>query len=821
MRESQTESPLESQTEQHEETPETGRREGAGSFARLVQAISKSAPWGTAGKVAFAKSGRQGLGSNASGKAPSAGSSRARKAGTDARAERRGEGKTEGKAEEKGVEPGLFLLHPDVRAWVAGMGWTDLRPVQKEALLPVLEGKGDVLISAATASGKTEAAFLPAISRVLSSPKPGVGILYASPLKALINDQFRRLHDLCTPLGMQLVPWHGDTDFGRRRAFLDNPSGLLLTTPESLESFLLRHATWCYDAFTNLQYVIVDEFHSFVGTARGKQLLSLLRRVEALAHREIPRIALSATFGGETDMAEELRPGRNGYPCSIVSTSQAGSILVQLRAFESKPPSMRVAGKSGIEEMATDLFRLLHGGHNLIFTNSRARAEQLARLLAKECEEAGIECEFFPHHGSLAKELRNRLEMRLLEGKEPTTAVCTATLELGMDIGNMDSVTQVDAPNSVASLRQRLGRAGRRGEKQVLRLFLLDSAILRSTSFSNRLRLPIFQSLAVLELLKRQWYEPRDPERPHYSTLVQQTLSVLGQYGAATPSQLHHLLCETGPFEVDKERYLTFLAGLARAELVERAERRGEIQLAARGQKLVSSQDFTVAFTTPEEFRLVCDGEVKGSIPLEKPIEPGERILFAGGAWKVHVLDEKNRCLHLVPDVDGNPPKFAGAGWPVHDRVRRVMRELYRSGKVPEFCNHTAKKLFREGLETFQANGLARGWMVQDTDSLHILPWRGDRFCSTLVRIIRLAGMSADSTAGVVDVGVSSRGQFLRKLSALYEKGKPSPAVIAGDVQESLKEKFAFAVDGELLDEDNLARFFEFDDAWEWLGQFI
>ncbi len=821
MRESLTESPLESQTEQHQETPETGRREGAGSIACLVQANSKVAPKGAAGKEASAKSGRQSLGSKASGKAPSAGSSRARKAGTDAKAERKGEGKTEGKAEGKGGEPGLSLLHPDVRAWVAGMGWTDLRPVQKEALLPVLDGTGDVLISAATASGKTEAAFLPAVSRVLSNPEPGVGILYVSPLKALINDQFRRLHDLCAPLGMSLVPWHGDTDFGRRRAFLENPSGLLLTTPESLESFLLRHATWCYDAFTKLQYVIVDEFHSFVGTSRGKQLLSLLRRVEALAHREIPRIALSATFGGETDMAEELRPGRNGYPCCIVSTSQAGSILVQLRAFESRPRFMRMTGRSGIEEMATDLFRLLHGGHNLIFTNSRARSEQLASLLAKECEEAGIEREFFPHHGSLAKELRNRLEMRLLEGREPTTAVCTATLELGMDIGNMDSVVQVDAPNSVASLRQRLGRAGRRGEKQILRLFLLESAILRSTSFSNRLRLPIFQSLAVLELLKRQWYEPRDPERPHYSTLVQQTLSVLGQYGAATPSQLHHLLCATGPFEVDKEHYLKFLAGLARAELVERAERKGEIQLAVRGQKLVSSQDFTVAFTTPEEYRLVCDGEVKGSIPLEKPIEPGERILFAGGAWKVHVLDEKNRCLHLVPDVDGNPPKFAGAGWPVHDRVRRVMRELYRSGKVPEFCNHTARKLFHEGLETFQANGLARGWMVQDTDSLHILPWRGDRFCSTLVRIIRLAGMSADSTAGVVDVGVSSRGQFLRKLAALYEKGKPSPTVISGDVQESLKEKFAFAVDGELLDEDNLARFFEFDEAWEWLGQFI
>ena len=272
---------------------------------------------------------------------------------------------------------------------------------------------------------------------------------------------------------------------------------------------------------------------------RGKQLESLLHRIEALAHHPIPRIALSATIGDEEGMKEELRPHRGDYPCRIVRDEAERHPLVQLRAYVEVPPFLRERiAEHGVEDLADDLFNLLSGGHHLVFANSRARTEQVATLLARRCRQFDMENEFFPHHGSLSRELRATLEARLQDPEKPTTAVCTSTLELGIDIGNMDSVVQIDAPNSVASLNQRLGRAGRRGGQQLLRICLLENFVLRNAGLSDRLHMGLFQSLAVLRLLQEGWCEPGEAARPHYSTLVQQILAVLGQYGGVCPSVL-------------------------------------------------------------------------------------------------------------------------------------------------------------------------------------------------------------------------------------------------------------------------------------------
>lgn len=715
-------------------------------------------------------------------------------------------------------QAGLARLDKRVQAWIAEQGWQGLRPIQERSLEPVLSAASDVIISAATASGKTEAAFLPALSHVAAHPCQGTAILYISPLKALINDQFRRLQDLARRLDLSVIPWHGDLPWADKQAYLNSPGGLLLTTPESLEGFLLRYPLWCYRAFSALGYVIIDEFHSFVSNERGRQLLSQLRRLEALAHRTIPRLALSATFGNEDDMVQELRPHRQDYPCVVIKEPESRRPLMQLMAYLDVPPFLRsYVQERGLEQMMDDLYHMLQGGHHLVFTNSRARAELVASHLARKCRDNGQANEFFPHHGSLSRDLRQQLEQRLQAADTPTTAVCTMTLELGIDIGNMDSVSQLDAPNSVASLRQRLGRAGRRGSRQTIRVFLLEHFLLRNASLGDRLRLGLFQTLAVFKLLNASWYEPVESPRPHFSTLVQQILSVIGQYQGVKPSHLWNLLCATGPFAVSQEDFVALLRGLVNRKILCRDEESRELRLAEAGQIVTGRSDFSTAFSTPSEFLLENEGRVIGKLPLTEPLQKGMRILFAGRSWKVETLDEAEARIGLVPDNEGTPPRFAGSSQAVHDRVRETMYELYTSGAEPSFGNHTARRLFREGRKAFASMNLARSSMVYERGRVHLFPWRGDRFCRTVAALLRLADLEANEAAGIIDVPCKSPQEFQTRLRRFLRSGKPPVQALTRGMQDRLQEKFYQLVEPELCDRDNAARFYERDEAWDWL----
>lgn len=722
--------------------------------------------------------------------------------------------------DEQSVQSPFLLLSDGVRSWVNRKGWARLRPIQEQSLPAVLAKDRDVIISAATASGKTEAAFLPAFSAI----RPGAGstsILYISPLKALINDQRRRLSSLAQSLRLPVTAWHGDMSREDRSAYFADPRGVLMTTPESLEGFLLRHTSLCYTIFADLEYVIIDEFHSLADSERGFQLLSLLRRLEVMLRRTVPRIALSATFGSADEMVERLRPHRNGYPCTVVSTQDECRARFEVRTYVDVPPYMRkYVQEKGLEYLIRDLYQLLCRGHNLIFTNSRRRTEQIAAALAKLCREEGRENEFFPHHGSLSQSLRQSLEQRL-QSEKPATAVCTMTLELGIDIGNMDSIAQLDAPGSVASMRQRLGRTGRRGETPLLRLFLLEGRITAQAAIQDKLRMGLFQALAVLRLIREGWNEPVGSERPHYSTLAQQVMSVVSQYNGVRPSALYGLLCTTGPFAVTQNDFMVFLKGLHQRNLVLRDENK-EIRLTEKGQQIVSGLDFLTAFRQAPEYTLVNNGSILGRLPMDEPLEEGQRILFAGRAWRVTGTDLASMTIQLARDTDGEAPKFGGFGKSVHDRVRQVMRELYVSGTVPDvYCSYMARNMMKEGRRTFLNLELGSTPVLLSSSTLYLFPWRGDTFCRTVVALLRMAGMNADTMAGVVDVRDASLHSFRNMLSGFLAKGKPDALKMTRSIDTMLQGKFASFVDESLLARDNALRFYAMDEAWDWLVQLV
>ncbi len=720
------------------------------------------------------------------------------------------------------------LLHPAVQKWVYKQGWKDLRAIQKSAIKPILAGKSDIVISAPTAGGKTEAVFLPACSAIASESN-GFGILYISPLKALINDQYRRLESLCDMLDMQVTPWHGDSPQSKKKTARQYPEGILLITPESLESRLIRDAGWVRAAFESLKYIIIDEYHAFVGFERGHHLQSLLTRLEHLLDRQqspIPRLALSATLGDMEGVLSGLRTD-SAFPCKLIVDSESNSALkMQVRGYlnhssseEEEPAEFRVA---------KDLYALLRGDSHLVFANSRHNTEMYVAMLNDLCQDNHVPEEFFAHHGSLSKELRSHVEKRLHMERLPTTAVCTMTLELGIDIGKVNSIAQVTAPHSVASLRQRLGRSGRRGSPAVLRTFIIEDALTANASLSDRLRLSLLQSLAMIRLLLRKWYEPADIDSYHFSTLLHQILAVTAQWGGVRADQLWSLLCKSGPFEkVAVEHFKTLLYAMGENHLISQLSS-GELVLAEQGERLVNHFSFYAVFETPQEFRIIVKegGKILGMLPVESPVAPDQHIIFGGSRWKVLDVDIEKKAIYVVPAKGGKPPVFLGGGMSVHDSVRQEMLKVYLSGdyrieaegKKMDFLDASATNLFSEGLTSFRDLKLQNKRVVSHGQYVYLIPWMGDKIVNALTMLLVRAGYKANSFRGVIEVDDSSHSSLTNCLNDFVEEERVSNTDLAKLSANKHTEKYDHLLPEGLLDEGYGAKAFDVSATREWIA---
>ncbi len=712
---------------------------------------------------------------------------------------------------------GFNRLHKGVQRWIWEKNWDSLRDIQEQAIEPILNANCDVVISASTAAGKTEAAFLPACSLVAEQSTNSIGILYISPLKALINDQHRRLQHLCELLDIPVTPWHGDVLRSVKDKQRKTPRGILLITPESLESLILNQAPWCAKAFKGLNHIIIDEFHAFIGTERGCQLQSLMRRLEFLLQRTIPRIALSATLGEMQAVAHYLRPDQK-FPCTIIeSKTNRSDLKVQLRGYVN-PADNKDGSLSAYDRISNDLYTILRGKSHLVFANSRELTEQLSADLTDRCVRDGVPNEFFPHHGSLSKEIRESLEARLQEEKFPTTAVCTMTLELGIDIGAVDSIAQVTAPHSVASLRQRLGRSGRRGDAAVLRLFIPEEEITAKSHLLDKLRMETFQCIAMINLLLGKWYEPAPPNRYHFSTLVQQTLSAIAQYGGVRASQLWALLCESGSFAlVDRTLYAAFLRALGERELITQMQD-GQIVLGHKGEKLIEHYTFYSAFNTPEEYRLEHEGHVLGTIPISEPLSPEQLVIFAGKRWEVLSVYMEKKLITLKRAVGGKPPHFNSFGQSIHDIVRQEMFRVYQQKATPVYLNSEAKLLFNEGLNCFHSLGLGKTMFLQSGRTIYLLPWLGDKFTHTVTKLLCKEGLSAYCFGGVIDVGNTNLDSLRQAVDSIIQKPRPTATELAESVLNTDFEKYDYLLPNDLRNLEYGARFFDVDHAWQWLS---
>ncbi len=591
-------------------------------------------------------------------------------------------------------------LHPAIQRWIYDEGWTSLRTVQEEAIPLLLEGTDDVILAATTASGKTEAAFLPILSNLANevpAPGSGVEVLCVSPLKALINDQFARLEHMCEGAGIAAHRWHGDVPASAKNRLTKEPSGVLLITPESLEAMFVTRGNGLAGFFAPLRYLVIDELHAFIGTQRGAQLQSLLHRLELTLGREVPRVGLSATIGNLGVATSFLRPTRPDDVKIVDCSGEGFDLKLQVRGYvDSDPMGDDPQSGNAIFPIADDLYRILSGSNNLVFANSRNQVERFSDLLTQKCERDRRPNEFWPHHGNLSKEVREDVEARLKDPVNPASVVCTSTLELGIDVGAVASVAQVGSPPSVAVLRQRVGRSGRRGEPAVLRMYSQVPDVASSPSLVDELRCPLIQSIAMVNLLLARWLDSPETSNLNLSTLVHQSMSVIAQYGGARAEQLHRMLCGPGPFgAVDTATYARLLRAMAAKDLVVQ-DPSGVLLLGELGERFANHYSFYAVFETPREWRITNDGRPLGTLSPVKPPFVGDFIIFAGRRWEIVLIDAQDQVIGVTRAPAGKVPQFDGDPPLVGDAARREMVAVYEGTETPVWLDPQAAELLAE-----------------------------------------------------------------------------------------------------------------------------
>ena len=661
------------------------------------------------------------------------------------------------------------LLHPGLQKAIYALGWTKLRSIQTLAIRLVLESSDHAILCAQTASGKTEAAFLPILSRLAESPGKSVRALYVGPLKALINDQFRRLEQLCEVLDIPVHRWHGDVSAADKKRFRHAPGGVLLITPESLESNFINYGAEIRRLYADLDFVVIDELHSFLPGVRGIHLRSLLARLRQATGRFPRMLGLSATLGDPLAARAFIAPGSPGTVQVLTEEGAARELRVTVRAYLSVPNSegerretgdeivgigetlnaeavrrakplgelARILGETEapdeFDDIAQDIAGNFRESTNLVFGNSKQSLEILADRLHRDADrESWPHDPFIVHHGSLAKDLRLEAE-ELLKSGRPTTALCSSTLEMGIDIGAVRSVGQVDPPRSVASLVQRIGRSGRReGEPAILRMYVREDSPRADSTVTGLLFPDLLRAIALVRLVVAKWLEPADVDRMHLSTLVHQVLSLLRQTGGMRADKMHDALIGRGPFRaVSPVQFSQLLRDLAAAELIEQVPQ-GELILAPKGELITGAHDFYAAFDASDEFS-VRHGDFEIGKLASSLIPPvGENLILAGRRWQVDQIEARAKCAFVTPTRGGKPPVFRGDAGVVHSRIVQEMKAVLRGNDLPIYLNTTGKQLLGVARRVGDLTGAARAGILRRESSVQWFPWIGTLGLRTL-----------------------------------------------------------------------------------------
>jgi ATP-dependent Lhr-like helicase len=712
------------------------------------------------------------------------------------------------------------LLDEGLQRQLWRMRWDSLRPIQVDAIRAVLETDADIVIAAETAGGKTEAAFLPILSRIAAEPTGSVRALYVGPLKALINDQFARLEELCRYVEIPVHRWHGDVGANRKSKLLEAPGGVLLITPESLESLFVNRTTELPRLFGGLRFVVIDELHAFLSASRGLHLQSLLRRLAGRTGGPTPEpprlVGLSATIGDLEAAQRFLDPDAPGSVCIIEDEDGGSEVRYRVHAY-SEPVSEEddddEARADTRRRMARDIFDHCQGHTNLVFANARRDVEIFGDLCNGIAAAEGFRDAFPVHHGSLSREIRFDAEAIMKSGR-PVTTICSSTLELGIDIGSVRAVGQIGAPWSVASLKQRLGRSGRTaGEPRIMRVYLRlappdDPDPLR------RLQLPLVRTVAVTGLMIEHWSEPDHLPRCDLSTLTQQVISVIAETGGVRADALYDTLCRGGAFRGTDERlFAQLLRQLGAKDVVEQMAG-GDLILGLAGERIRAQRDFYAVFETPLEYHVVADGRPLGSLPLIGIPSEQDHLILAGRRWEVIAVDHDRHELRVTPGHGRKPPLFGGGIGDIHPKIVERMQSVLTATDEPAYLDTEARAALaraRAEYERLSDGGRSRFVGLGRTKTIWFT-WAGSRAQLTLAAALRCAGVDARDAEIAFELPgtVGDAQAIVRSLAAALA----DPEAVAAAVAPKAFRKYDHLLDEDLLTRAVLQDRLDFDTAW-------
>jgi ATP-dependent Lhr-like helicase len=456
-----------------------------------------------------------------------------------------------------------------------------------------------------------------------------------------------------------------------------------------------------------------------------------------------------------------------------------------------------------LDDIANDILKHLSQSTNLIFGNSKNSIELLASKLHALVQRQQWPVDpFGVHHASLSKDLREEAECSLKSGK-PATVLCSSTMELGIDIGYVRAVGQLDPPASVASLVQRLGRSGRRlGEPAVLRLYVRLESPHPKSSLSNLLYPKLLQSIALVELLLARWLEPFDQERMHLSTLVHQILSCLKQTGGMRPINIYQTLCQNGPFRnVHQKQFATLLRELAKNDLIAQLSN-GDLILSLRGERITASADFYAAFQSKEEYTVSWGNQEVGKLPADIIPPPGESLILAGRRWQVKEVIPEQQLVFVLPAPHGRAPLFAGEMGEIHSRVAQEMKTILLRDDEPVYLDPASKLLLRAARRVAHSAGLAERDFVIDNHTIQWFPWVGTRTLKTISLLAKSHNIPHITDHISIIYKTSSLELFRNHLQQIASKDI-NPLELARLLPVKAVDKFDCFLPSSLLDEAN------------------
>jgi ATP-dependent Lhr-like helicase len=622
-------------------------------------------------------------------------------------------------------------LAPFIQEYIYTHGWTELRQVQVEACRVIFDTDAHLLLAAGTASGKTEAAFLPILTQIYQHPPQTVGILYISPIKALINDQFTRLSDLLKAAEIPVWAWHGDVSQSHKRRLFKHPQGVLQITPESLESLLINKYDELPHLFGDLRFVVIDEVHAFMGTQRGGQILCQLARLSRLLPTPPRRLGLSATLGDYSLAETWLRSGTQTPVITPEIPSGGRKVQMAVEHFfltETEPP-----------QQAHPYYRYIFAQSQsrkcLIFANNRTQAEAAIANLRQLAQTEGLPDIYHVHHGSISAFLRERAE-EAMRNTAPAVTAATVTLEMGIDIGQLERVIQLDAPFSVASFLQRLGRTGRRGKPADMRFVCAEDELLGEETLPERFPWQLLQCIAIIQLyLEDRWIEPIEPIQYPFSLLYHQTMSSLAALGEMSPAALAQEVLTLPIFSAisraDFRQLLHYLIDIDHLQLTES----GGLIIGLTGEKIVRNFRFYATFADNVEYEVRSESGAVGSIAM--PLPSGDRFALAGKIWQVLEIDPKRKAIFVQPTEGTAKTSWRGGGGSIHGKILERMRRVLLEDSEYPYLQKSARKRLNEARQLAKLNGLEReNALLLEGNTCCIFPWMGTKAYQTLERLL-------------------------------------------------------------------------------------